>query len=864
MRWLWRLLVTDADRRAIESDLAELYEYQRQRYGDRAARHWRRRQLALLPLHILIDRLRSAATHARNAMRHIWQDVTYSGRSLARTPALAATIVLTVGLGLGGTTAMLSVVRAVLMNPLPYAQADDLVWIYTDNPPHRFPLSVMDYRTLEADHPAFSEIAAWRNTSLTMTDGSQAERSAAKIVTASYFSLFAHRAALGRLIDAGDERRREAVVVLGYAFWQRRFGGDPSVLGRALTLDGTAHTVVGVLEERHGPFERTIALFVPARWPAPTRRGPFFLAVAGRLRPGVTPAAAVASLRATNARHFPPKRPQDERSSWGMVDLKERVVGDVGPRLLFVLGAVGCVLLIASANAVNLLIARALRRQRELAIRRALGASRRRVMQHVFVETSLLALTAGLAGLAIAAGAIGLVTVYAAEYIPRIDEVRLSAPVLAWFGALVCASAALMGLVPALYASAPRVNQALADGRSASEGPAARRVRRALVAAEFAVATPLLVAAALVLISLTRLSRVDVGIDPAHVLTAGLSLPGSRYPQPADRDAFWHRALDRLAILPGVEAAAFAESRPPQEAMELNDFELEGRPVPAGQSPPVSVWVGVSERFFKTLSYRLERGRLLAAADFEDDAPLVIVVDRAWATRFFPNQDVIGRRLHSGGCNTCAWTTVVGVVNTVKFEGLGASDNGVVYTPSTGSSRGFLMLRTVGDPASLSKVFQAAIQELDPGLALESLSTGNELMATAMEAPRYLTVVIGLFAITAVLLSLVGIYGVMAHFVQQHARDIGIRLALGGEPSAMRRLVVWHGLRLVAIGIAAGMAAAYLIARGMTTKLFGVALTDPSTLLAVPLLLALVAVLACLAPGRRAARLDPALLLRDS
>jgi hypothetical protein len=272
----------------------------------------------------------------------------------------------------------------------------------------------------------------------------------------------------------------------------------------------------------------------------------------------------------------------------------------------------------------------------------------------------------------------------------------------------------------------------------------------------------------------------------------------------------------------------------------------------------------VSERFFKTLGFRLERGRLLEAADFKADAPPVIVVDRGWAARFFPNEDVIGRRLHSGGCNTCPWTTVVGVVNPVKFEGLSASDNGVVYAPAGGSSEGFLMLRAAGDPAALSSGLRAAIQELDPTLALESVSTGNELVATAMEAPQYLTVVIGMFAITAVLLSLVGIYGVMAYFVQQHTRDIGIRLALGGEPSAMRRLVVVQGLRLVAIGVAAGMAAAYLIARGMTTTLFGVTLTDPSTLVAVPIVLALVALLACLVPARRAARLDPAVILRDS
>ena len=591
MRLLLRLFVDEADRRVIEADLAELYEWRRRQDGDRAAARWLRRQRILYPFHLFLDRFRTALFSRVMMMPDLWRDLLYSVRSLVRTPALTATIVLTIGLGLGATTGMLSVVRAVMLNPLPYAEPESLFWIYTDNPPFRFRFSVVDYRALEEDHPAFSAVAAYQTRAVTVTDGDLAERVTAKSVTGSYFGLLGQHPLLGRLFTEADDEGGDRLAVLTHAYWTRRFGSDPAVLGRAVTVDGEPHTVVGVLEDVTGPLENTISLFTAERWPVPKRKGPFFTMALGRLRPDVSPAAALQPLRATNARLFPIWKSsyQDEKATWGLQDLKSRVVGDAGSTLLLVLGAVACVLLIACVNAVNLLVARSLERGREWAIRGALGASRGRLLRHLLVESAVLTAGAAAVGLVVAILSVNLVTAYGTGYIPRLAEVRLSAPVLGWLAVLAIGSGALIfagGLMPAVRGSRARMDGALrSGGRSSTAGPMARRLRHVLVASEFALATPLIVAAVLVMASLGRLQRVNVGIDTERMLTAEVALPGTQYSEEADRKAFWERALARISALPGVRAAALADSRPPSDAGNLNNFDLEDRPTPPGEKP---------------------------------------------------------------------------------------------------------------------------------------------------------------------------------------------------------------------------------------------------------------------------------------
>jgi predicted permease len=866
MRWLLRVL-PEADRRAAESDLAELYELRRRQDGDRAAARWLKRQHLLYPLHFCLDRARAAVSDWRALMRHLWRDVSYSLRSLARTPALTATIVLTVGIGLGATTAMVGVVRAVLINPLPYAAPDQLFWVYTDSPPFRFRFSLVDYRALEADHPALSAVAAYQTSSVTVSEGGLAERVTSKSVTGSYFPLLGQTAVIGRLFDATDDKGGDRLAVLTKPYWARRFGSDPSVVGRGITLDGTSYTIVGVLQGSSGPLERDVAVFTAARWAPPKRKGPFFMMAIGRLRPDVSRSAALETLRATTVRLFPIWKSsyQDEKATWGLMDLKTRVVGDVGATLLVALAAVGCVLLIACANAINLLVSRALARSRELAIRSALGASRGRLLQHLVAESGMLCAGAVVTGAAVAALALRLIAAYGVDYLPRVGEIGLSASMFGWLGGLAAGSGALIflgGLFPVIHTSSMRVDRSLRAGsRSASDGPGSRRFRRALVAAEFALATPLVVAAVLVMASLDRLNRVSVGVDIDRLLTASVSLFGPAYAGDAERKAFWDRALERMAALPGVEVAALADGRPPTEPGQHNNFDLEDHPATDGGGQPVCPWVAVSPGFFKAAGLRLERGRLLDERTERGD---VVVVDRAWADRFFPGQEGVGRRFRSGGCTTCDWTTVVGVVSSVKWDGLEANDQGTVYFPFIDLPSGYFVLRTAADPAAVTSALRQAVMELDPGLALTDVATGETLVADSLSAPRYLSVLVAMFAITALVLSLVGIYGVMAHFVQQHSRDIGIRLALGGEPSRVRRMVILEGLRVVAVGVAIGVGTAFLTARLLTTLLFGVSPTDPRTMAGVPLALLVTAALACLVPGLRAARVDPAEILRET
>lgn len=863
MRWLLRLLVSDADRRIIDSELTELYEVRRREAGDIEAAKWLRRQRAAFVRKIIMERLLGAASGAIGSLPYLGRDLAYSLRSLTRTPALSATIVLTVGLGLGATTAMVSVVRAVLVSPLPYADSSSLFWLYTDNAPFRFRFSLVDYRALEADHPAFSEVAAYTGNRVTISEAGTAERVNAKQVTGSYFPLMRQTPALGRLFGPADDAGSDQIVVLTHAFWTRRFAADPGVLGRTLTIDGASHVIVGVLERSDGPLERDQAVFTAARWAVPKRKGPFFWMALGRLKPGMPEAAAAETLRATNARLFPIWKSsyQDEKATWGLQDLRSRVVGTVGGTLFLVLAAVGCVLLIACANAVNLLIARALGRSRELAIRGALGASRSRLLQHLFAETAVLTVAAAAVGLGVAAGAIALVTTYGASYIPRIDEVRLSAAAVGWLAALAAASGLIIGLVPAVHSARLKMNRALAaGGRSGGEARPARRMRRLLVAAEFALATPLLIAATLVTISLDRLARVDVGIDTDRILTAAVSLSG-RYPTGEARAAFWQRTLERVAALPGVDAAALSDSRPPRETGQRNNFDLIDKPTPPGQNQPISPWVGVSLGFFKAAGLSLQRGSLFDETSLQQQ---VVLVDRAWANRFFPGEDAVGRRLRSGGCTTCDPTTVIGVVDNVKWVGLDATEDGTVYFPLVDLPNAYLVLRTGGDPAALANGVREAMKELDPEVAVSNIATGAALMDDALATPRYLSVLVGMFGLAALILSVVGIHGVMSHFVQQHTRDIGIRLALGGDPGAMRRMVILQGVGLVAIGVVVGVGAALLSAQLMSSVLFSVSPNDPRILIAVPAVLLLVAVTACAIPARRAARLDPATILRDS
>ncbi len=791
------------------------------------------------------------------------QDLRHSLRSLLRSPVLTGTIVLTVGLGIGATSAIYAVIDSVLIQPLPYPDAGRLVRIYTDSPPHRWPLSVADYQALESQQTRFRRLAAYRNSTMTFHGAGTAERVRGKLVTWGYFPLLGHQPLHGRLPAADDDRPGAArTVVVSHRFWVRHLSGDPAAVGGAIRLDGRDFTLLGVLPPGSGPLEHDRDFFATAQWDTPSRKGPFFLTVLGLPHEGVQSDAALQELRSINARMFPVWQSsyQDREASWGLMTLKSHVIGDVATLLAVVLAAVGFVLLIACANAANLLVARVSRRGRELAVRSALGASKGRILRHLLAENLILAGAAGPTGLVCAAGALELVRAAGGAFLPRTAEIALGGRSLAFLAAVALGGALLFGLPPALAAVRWRLDLRLAaGGRFSTDGAG---FRRALVAAQFAVAAPLLIAAALLLASLTRLQSVDPGFDPNGVLTVAVFLPAALYPEPQDVTAFRRDALRRVQALPGVEGAAFADSRPPAEVWMINNFELEDKPTPDGQSQPAVPWVAVTPEYFATLGIPLLQGRLLEEGDAE--GPPAVVVDRAWAQRFYPGEEVLGKRFQDGGCTTCTPNTVVGVVGVVKYVGLDKPDEGTVYWPlETSPSRdAHLMVRTAGPPGAVLPAIRTALRKLDPALPV-SADTLDEVIADSLDSPRYLALLVGAFATLALLLSVVGIYGTMSFFVQQHTRDIGIRMALGATRTRVLESIVGRGLRLAGLGLAAGVAAGLFLTRYLSSLLFQVGATDPLTFVAVPLLMLTVALAACSLPAWRAAAIDPARTLRE-
>jgi putative ABC transport system permease protein len=613
-------------------------------------------------------------------------------------------------------------------------------------------------------------------------------------------------------------------------------------------LNDRPYTVVGVLPPEVGPFEQNRDFFAAVKWQPPPRRGPFFIVALGRLKPGREATVAVEELRSINRRIFPIWQDsyQDEAASWGMMDLKEVVVGDVGTTLVIVLCSVGFVLLIASTNAANLLLARVTHRGRELAVRAALGASRGRLLQHLLSESALLAAGGAACGLLLLLAGMRLLSTVAGDYLPRAAEIGVDGTVLWFLAALTLGSGLLFGSIPSLQGTRARTGQALrSGGRAFTETKGARRVRR-------------------VLGSLAQLAKVDPGIDTHNILSAGVFLPPERYREPGEINAFWAEAIARVQALPGVRSATLGNARPPDQIPMTNNFNLEDKPTPSSETQPSVPWLGVLPGYFETLGISLIQGRAFDIGDRDGSAP-VAIVDRAWARRFFPNERVVGRRFQSGGCTTCPLVTVVGVVEDVRYTGLDGFNRGTVYRPilDDGYRSMYLLVRTTADPMTLVPPLRIVIGELDPTLPLSEIATIDERMRDSLEAPRYLASLVAGFATIALLLSVIGIYGVMSHFVQQHTKDIGIRIALGGGQPRVLGSIVGQGMRIVGLGTAVGVGLGLVVTRFMSSLLFGVGTSDPLTFVAVAALMLGVALLACFVPARRAAQVNPVETLRE-
>jgi putative ABC transport system permease protein len=816
------------------------------------------------------DETRENVMQRTLSIQDLAQDFRIGIRSLLRVPLLTATIVATVGIGIGATATIFSAIDAAMLQPLPYANADRLVRIYTDAPPFKFRFSVADYLAFTEQQTRFDRHATYTDRSVTFSNGEVAELLRARVVSWQFFSVLGISPAQGRDFNEMDGRAGAPVVALASpAFWQQRLGGRADAIGKAVRLDGNDVTIVGVLPPAAGPLERRQDLFLIQQFTPPTRKGPFFYSVVARLPAAADRGLAAGELRAINRALFPTWKAsyQDEKATWGMEDLKTNLVGDVRAIAGVSLGAVALVWLIACANASNLLIARVAGRRQELAVRAALGASRGRVIRYLLVESGLLAAGAAMAAIAVTYGGMQLLQTLGAAYFPRTGEIQFNGN-LGWLmAALAVSSALLFGLIPALNVTGGSVDESLRSSRSATAGVGVRRLRRGLVAAQFAIATPLLVAAGLLLTSLNALKSVDLGVDGDRILSASVRLPGAQYREPPRIAAFWDELKRRLESQPGIAAVAFADGRPPTTAGQHNNFDLEQYPAGAGESQPVTAWVGISPEYVSVMGMRLIEGRLLDQRDIDAQEAaqnlLSVIVDQAWAQRFFKNESAVGKRFKSGGCSQCPWTTVVGIVNDVTYDGLAQARQGTVYFATTSQPFRYVAVRTKGDPIQEAATLGRIVRELEPGAPLSELATVDQLIDQSLLRPQSLSVLVASFAGIALLLSIIGIYGVMGYYVQQQLKEISIRMALGGSRGDVAKLVVGQGMTVVVFGVIAGVAIALSATRLMASLLFGVGSADPITFIGVVLLLGLTALLACAVPAWRAMRVQPAAVLRN-
>jgi putative ABC transport system permease protein len=784
------------------------------------------------------------------------QDLRYGMRMLLRTPGLTAVAVLALALGIGANTAIFSVVNAVLLQPLPYPDADRLV---ATN------LSLPDFRDLEQGTRVFDGMAVWASNLYNVAGQEESEQVRGAIVSPQFFPLLG-AASLGRTFRPEEDDQQLAVI--SHDLWQQRFGGDPAVLGKTLSLSGRPHTIVGVMPAEFqfpsSDFQVWVTMgsaMAQAPGQAENRSLRIFRAVA-RLGPGVTQAQAQAEADRIS-RQLEQQYPDTNAGvRITLASLYERLVGDVRSALLILLGAVGLILLIACANVANLLLARTTAREREIAIRSALGAGRWRVARQVLTESVLLSALGGALGVLLASWTVEILPRLGAGGLPRADSIRVDAWVLLFTLGTALGTGILFGLAPALHAAKANPGESLKQGGRGGEGGArGRRLRGALVVAEVALSVVVLIGAGLLVQSFTRLLSVDTGFVAENLMTTNVQL--IRYTEPYERAAAARQVLERIGQIPGVEVVGGGTGLPPQTAQRATNFEVEGLPdlTPDERS---AYFVAVSPDYFRALGTPLVAGRSFEERD-SDDAPRVAIINASLARRLFPNGDPVGRRLKLVNPDQQPdWRTIVGVVGDIRYSGLDDPGEAAVYTPfaQTPFPWTYVMVRTAAEPAGVAAAIRKAVSSVDGSLTAASIRPMEQLVADAVMGPRFNALLLSIFAGLALVLAAVGIYGVVSYSVTQRTREIGIRLALGAQAGDVVRLVVGQGLGLAAAGVVAGALAAAAGSRVLSSLLFGVSATDPATFIGISLLLILVSALASYIPARRAMKVDPMVALR--
>ena len=803
-------------------------------------------------------------------------DVMLACRMFVRQPGFTAIALLTIGLSIGATTAIFSVVNGIVLRPLPFPESDRLVVLFEKNVQRgwmTFSVAPGNYVDWARTARAFESMVALSSSSAALTSDHGAEQVPTTFATAEVFQVFRGAPALGRTFVAGDDAPgAPPVAVIGHGLWQRSFGGDPATVGRTVVINDRPVTIVGIMKPGFGQGRPDTDLWLPLTIDRQrAERGGRSLSVVGRLARGATldqARAELDTLAASLARRYPA-----ENGEWGttLVALEEAAVSSgVKTALYLLLGAVAFVLLIGCANVANLLSARGIARQREFVVRAAIGASRSRLIRQLLIESAVLAAAGGVLGLMVAVWGTELLLAVAPASIPRVYEVRLDGRVLAVSLAITAGAALIFGLVPALQFSAARPDEALKETQRGTVTPGRKRVSQLLVVAEVALAVVLLVGAGLLMRSFVRLSNQPIGFDPADKLTFSLSLPETRYPSPQSVSVFHQSVLERIRALPGVVAAGASHALPFSGRDSVRGFIRANEPGDAVNGP-VSEYRIVTPGYFAAMGIPLVQGREFTADDGAG-RPGALVVNESFAAKFLRGNP-IGQRIRQAGDPGLPWLTVVGVAGDVRHFGLAAEIRPEMFWPEAQATWGATLnrhrrgltyvVRTAGDPARLLPAIRAQIAELDPNRPVIDARPIRDLVARSADVARFSTVLLTIFAIAGLVLAAAGVYGVMSYSVSSRRRELGIRLALGAQPRALLTAVLASGLRLTLLGGGLGLAAAWLLGDALHITFFQTAPHDAFTFVAAAVLLVLTAFVACSVPARRAGRLDPIDALRD-